>query len=157
MDFAKNEITINKTLTIKTKDLYKITSTKNYQNRKIKMSNTLRNQLIMYKSETMKYKDFKDTWFVFGNSRFLPQTTIDRKKHKYFELSGVNEITTHEFRHSHVSLLINEYVKNGQTDTTKFFLMMSNRMGHSIQVMQETYMHLFPTIQNEIIDILDKL
>lgn len=157
VDFAKNEITINKTLTIKTKDLYKITSTKNYRNRKIKMSNTLRNQLIMYKSETMKYKDFKDTWFVFGNSRFLPQTTIDRKKHKYFELSGVNEITVQEFRHSHVSLLINEYVKNGQTDTTKFFLMMSNRMGHSIQVMQETYMHLFPTIQNEIIDILDKL
>lgn len=35
--------------------------------------------------------------------------------------------------------------------------MMSNRMGHSIQAMQETYMHLFPTIQNEIIDILDKL
>ena len=88
---------------------------------------------------------------------FLPQITIDRKKHKYFELSGVNEITTHEFRHSHVSLLINEYVKNGKTDTTKFFLMMSNRMGHSIPVMQETYMHLFPTIQNEIIDILDKL
>lgn len=30
-------------------------------------------------------------------------------------------------------------------------------MGHSIKVMQETYMHLFPTIQNEIVDLLDNL
>ena len=68
----------------------------------------------------------------------------------------------HEFRHSHVSLLINEYVKvskdkSMKIDTTKFFLMMSNRMGHTIQVMQETYMHLFPTIQDEIVELLDNL
>ena len=88
---------------------------------------------------------------------FLSQTTIDRKKHLYFSLANINEITFHEFRHSHVSLLINEYVKSGQTDTTKFFLMLSNRMGHSIEVMQKTYMHLFPTIQDEIVDLLDNL
>ena len=82
---------------------------------------------------------------------------ITTYKHKYFELSGIREITIHEFRHSHISLLINEYLKSGQTDTAKFFLMMSDRMGHSIQVMQDTYMHLFPTIQDEIVDLLDKL
>ena len=38
-----------------------------------------------------------------------------------------------------------------------FFLIMSNRMGHTIQVMQDTYMHLFPTIPNEIVDLLDNL
>ena len=63
----------------------------------------------------------------------------------------------HEFRHSHVSLLANEYLKSGQTDTAKFFVMMSNRMGHSIQVMQDTYMHLFPSVQDEIVDLLDNL
>ena len=63
----------------------------------------------------------------------------------------------HEFRHSHVSLLINEYLKTGQTDTVKFFIMLSNRMGHSIQIMQDTYMHLFPTIQDEIVDLLNNL
>ena len=87
----------------------------------------------------------------------MPQTTIDRKKHYYFNLSQVSEITIHEFRHSHVSLLINEYIKSVQTDTTKFFLMMSSRMGHSIEVMQKTYMHLFPTVQNEIVNVLDNL
>ena len=48
---------------------------------------------------------------VIMEKSFLPQITIDRKKHKYFELSGVNEITVQEFRHSHVSLLINKYAK----------------------------------------------
>ena len=119
-------------------------------------------QLILYKNEMIKYNDFKNKWFVFGGPRFLASTTIDNNKHKYFKLSGIKEITIHEFRHSHVSLLINEYIKksnekNMKIDTSKFFLMMSNRMGHSLDVMQKTYMHLFPTIQDEIIDLLDNL
>lgn len=157
INFNSNEVIVNKTLSVKTRELYKITSTKNYINRKIKISKTLREQLLLYKDYCKQYSDFKESWFVFGCTRFMPQTTIDNKKHHYFKLSGVKEITIHEFRHSHVSLLINEYVKSGQTDTTKFFLMLSNRMGHSIKVMQETYMHLFPTIQNEIVDLLDNL
>lgn len=157
INFNNNEIIVNKTLSVKTRESYKITSTKNYINRKIKISKTLREQLVLYKDYCKQYSDFKESWFVFGCTRFMPQTTIDNKKHHYFQLSGVKEITIHEFRHSHVSLLINEYVKSGQTDTTKFFLMLSNRMGHSIKVMQETYMHLFPTIQNEIVDLLDNL
>lgn len=163
IDFNNNQIIVNKTLSIKTKgSSYKITSTKNYINRTIKMSKTLRESLFNYKKECMEYSDFSENWFVFGNGRFLPQITIDRYKHKYFELSGVKEITIHEFRHSHVSLLINEYIKTSKErdmkiDTSKFFLMMSNRMGHSINVMQRTYMHLFPTIQDEVVDLLDNL
>lgn len=157
INFNKNEITINKTLYEEIKGKISITSTKNNINRKIKMSKTLRNCLYEYKKEVIRIKDFKEDWYVFGNTRFLPKTTIARYKSKYFKKSEVHEITMHEFRHSHVSLLINEYIKSGQTDTAKFFLMMSDRMGHSIQVMQETYMHLFPTIQDEIVDLLDNL
>ena len=162
INFDKNEITVNKTLSVKTKDHYKITSTKNYINRKIKMSKTLKNQLLEYKNYCKKYTDFKESWFVFGGPRFIAQTSIDNKKHHYFKISGIKEITIHEFRHSHVSLLINEYVKtskekNMKVDTVKFFLMMSNRMGHSVKVMQETYMHLFDSVQDEIVDLLDNL
>lgn len=162
IDFENDEITVNKTLSVKTTDKYKITSTKNYINRKIKISKTLKEQLILYKKEIMKYTDYSEEWFVFGCSRFMPQTTIDRKKNDYFKLANLKPITIHEFRHSHVSLLINEYIKtskekNVKIDTTRFFLMMSNRMGHTIQVMQKTYMHLFPTIQDEIVDILNNL
>ena len=157
IDFNNNQIIVNKTLTVKSKDVYKITSTKTNISRRIKMSKTLIEQLKLYKNEMMKYSDFSNKWFVFGCNRFLPQTTIYRYKDYYFKLANLNPITIHEFRHSHVSLLINEYIKSGQTDTTKFFLMMSDRMGHSIEVMQNIYMHLFPTIQNEIVDILDNL
>lgn len=157
IDFNKNEIIIDKIISVKTTEQFKITNTKNKQNRKIKMSRTLKDTLYNYKKEMMKYTDFSENWYVFGNTRFLPQTTIDRYKHKYFKLSKVREITIHEFRHSHVSLLINEYIKSGQTDTAKFFLTLSNRMGHTIDVMQNTYMHLFPTIQDEIVDLLDNL
>ncbi len=157
IDFINNEIIINKTLYEEVKGKTTITSTKNNLNRKIKMSKALREIMLEYKKEVMKYTDFCESWFVFGNTRYLPKTTIARYKHKYFQLSGVHEITMHEFRHSHVSLLINQYLKSGQTDTAKFFLMMSNRMGHSIQVMQDTYLHFFPTIQDEIVDILDNL
>ncbi len=164
IDFNNNQIIVNKTLSVKTKESsYKITSTKNYINRNIKMNKTLKDTLLQYKSNCMQYNDFKETWFVFGNSRFLPSTTIDNHKHKYFkQVNNIQEITIHEFRHSHVSLLINEYIKaskekNMKVDASKFFLMMSNRMGHSIKVMQETYMHLFPTIQDEVVDLLDNL
>lgn len=172
IDFNTNVITVNKTLSTKTSsDIgYKITNTKNYINRKVSMSSTLKETLLSYKNQVKKYTDFSEDWFVFGNSRFLPHITIDRHKHYYFEQYNkdkndeekIHEITIHEFRHSHVSLLINEYVKtskekNMKIDTAKFFLIMSNRMGHTIQVMQETYMHLFPTIQDEIVDLLDNL
>jgi len=30
-------------------------------------------------------------------------------------------------------------------------------MGHTIEVMQKTYMHLFPTVQDEIVNLLDDL
>ena len=159
IDFKNNEIVVNKTLSIKTKgEGFKITTTKNYINRKVKMSKTLRDILKDYKEYVRQFKDFKDDWFVFGNTRFLPQTTIDRYKHKYFELSGQPEITIHEFRHSHVSLLVNEYIKKNSTiDMAKFFIMLSNRMGHSVETMQRIYMHLFPTVQDEVVDILNSL
>lgn len=157
VDLVNNEITINKTLSLKTNKKFKITSTKNYINRKIKINKILKDQLLKWLKEQKKYSDYSSTWFVFGGTRFLPTTSISRNKKKYFELSGIKEIKVHDFRHSHVSLLINEYIKSGQTDTTKFFLMMSNRMGHTIPVMQRTYMHLFPTVQNEIVDLLDNL
>lgn len=157
INFNKNEIKVNKTIFSRTIKDTSITSTKNNTNRIIKISKALKDILEEYYKKQKEYSDYNDNWFVFGSTRFMPSTNIDRHKHKYFEQSGVHEITIHEFRHSHVSLLINEYIKSGQTDTTKFFLMMSNRMGHTVDVMQKTYMHLFPTIQDEIVDLLDNL
>ena len=165
VDFNKKEILICKTLSQDNIGSAVIQPPKNNKDRIIKMSKTLYDELLKYKRMIKRYSDFSDNWFVFGNGIYLPRTTINRYKTKYFkklnegkkENEIIQEITVHEFRHSHVSLLVNEYLKSGQTDTTKFFVMMSDRLGHTVEEMQKTYLHLFPTIQNEIVDILDNL
>ncbi len=156
-DIKADTIIVNKTLYTKIKGSYTITSTKNNTNRTIKMSNSLINQLNEYINYMKSYTDFKTTWFLFGGVRFLAPTTINRKKHHYFELSGVKEITIHEFRHSHVSMLINEYLKNGGKDYSAFLVKLSQRLGHTVDVMQRTYMHLFPNTQDTIVDMLNNL
>lgn len=162
INFDKREILIKDNPSFDNKREVIITTTKTGKERIIKMSNFLYESLLLYKKEMQKYSDFSEKRFVFGNTIHLGKSNIDRHKKKYFELSGLEEITTHEFRHSHVSLLINEYVKRSieraeKPDMAKFFLMMSDRMGHTIEVMQNTYMHLFPTVQDEIVDLLDNL
>ncbi len=164
IDFNNNMIIVNKTLSIKTneKNGYKITKTKNYKNRKVEMNKVLKEQLLSYKKELKAYKDFSENWFVFGNSRFLPQTSIDRYKDFYFKTANIPAITIHEFRHSHVSLLINQYIlkcneKNMEIDSGAFFVMVANRLGDTVDTMQKVYLHLFPQIQKPIVNLLDNL
>lgn len=160
IDFNRRIIIVNKTISFNTKSgKYKITATKNCLNREITMSNILYEELKRYKDIVMQYGDFSEDWFVFGNGDVLTDYWINRVKDKAFKDAGLENriITIHEFRHSHVSLCINEYLKSGATDSTKFFLMMSQRMGHSLRVMQEVYMHLFPTAQDKIVDLLNNL
>lgn len=160
IDFNRKVIIVNKTLSTNTKEgRYKITNTKNCLNREISLSRTLYDELKKYKEVVMKYDDFRSDWFVFGNGDFLSTYNMNKYRKIYFKEAGLEKrlITIHEFRHSHVSLCINEYIKSGQSDSTKFFLMMSQRMGHSLRVMQETYMHLFPSVQDNIVSLLDNL
>lgn len=160
IDFNRKVVIVNKTLSTNTKEgIYKITNTKNCLNREISMSKILYEELKRYKEVVMKYDDFSSDWFVFGNGDFLSTYLMNKYRKIYFKEAGLEKrlITIHEFRHSHVSLCINEYIKSGQSDSTKFFLMMSQRMGHSLRVMQETYMHLFPSVQDNIVSLLDNL
>ena len=158
INFKNNTILINKTLSFITtnKEKYKITPTKNYLTRTIAMSKTLTKELFEYKEKIKEYSNFKESWFVFGNNEVLKDYKISNARKKAFKDAKINEITTHEFRHSHVSLCINEYLKSGQTDSNKFLLMMSSRMGQTIDKMQKIYLHMFPYVQDKKIDLLDK-
>lgn len=158
-DIKNDTIIINKTLYTKVKGKITITSTKNNLNRIVKMNKSLYDIMQQYITYMKSFSDYRDDWFLFGGYNNLAPTTIDRYKKYYFELSNVHEITIHEFRHSAVSLLANEVIKksNGKIDTANFFLQMSKRFGHSPEVMQRTYMHLFEDNQDDIVDILDNL
>ena len=157
-----NDIDFNNKCVSITKTLYKVhkntpTSNKTNQNRQIYLNDSLLSNLASYKASKEVYKDFSNSWYVFGDTMTLSTTSLQRKKHQYFVKSGVNEIRIHDFRHSHVSNMISLYLKSGHTDATKFFIMMSQRLGHTIPVMQKTYMHLFPDTQNDIVDMLNNL
>ncbi len=155
-----NDINLEQKYISITKTLYKIhdnkpTSNKTHTNRQIYLNDSFVQELACFKATKESYKDFSNNWYVFGDIRTLSTTQIARKKHQWFLATGVREITIHEFRHSHVSMLINEYLKSGQTDSTRFFIMMSQRLGHTIPVMERTYMHLFPNTQNDIVKLLN--
>lgn len=158
INFENNTISITKTLTTKTAGAkWKLTSTKNLKNRIIDIDSNLSKNLFRFLNQQKKLSNFSYDWFVMGNDQPLKENKINHNKEKYFKKSNIKEITNHEFRHSHVSLLINEYLKNDETDTAKFFIMASKRMGHTIEVMTKTYLHLFPDIQKPIVKLLDTL
>lgn len=157
-----NDINLEKKYVSITKTLYKIhdnqpTSNKTAKNRQIYLNDSLVANLARFKANKQQYKDFSNNWYVFGDVRTLSTTQIARKKHQYFTDANIHEITIHEFRHSHVSNMVDIYLKSGQTDSTKFFIMMSQRLGHTIPVMQRTYLHLFPNTQDELVKMLNNL
>lgn len=157
VDFNNNQILVSKSLTAKTFDApYKITNTKTKENRKIDMDLFLKETLLNYYNIKNKNSNFTRLDFVFGDKKPLSRTSIDRYKKYYFNKSPITEITIHEFRHSHVSLIVNEAVKRNM-DMLGVFIMLAERMGHTIEVMQQVYMHLFPNIQNKVVDIMNSL
>lgn len=163
VDFKNKSITFDKTLQSDIPGGVLETSNKTNKPRVVIMNDELYNVLLNWYNIQKEYTDFKDSWFVFGGSIPLSKTTIDRKKHQYFELSGVEEITMHQFRHSLTTILIQEYVKvqqqnNAKIDKYAFLSALANRNGHTVETMMKYYATLFPdTEQSQVIDLLNNL
>lgn len=67
--------------------------------------------------------------------------SLRKKIGKYAKKAGVKRITIHEFRHSHISLLI----EHGFTA-----LAIGDRVGHGSEEITNGYAHLFPSKQSEM-------
>ena len=144
IDFAKKEVSINKTLTTKLKgQLYTISSPKTANSyRTLPIPLKLLKSYEKIKEEAKKRKYFSEEWFVFGNELPFRETTIQVKKNKYCKLAGVKQIRIHDFRHSCASFLIN----NGAN-----IVLVSKYLGHSkISVTLDTYTHLY---KNELVEV----
>lgn len=163
IDFDNNKILIKATLQVDIKGKIFETTTKTNKDRIILMNEQLKNILYNYKQKQMEYLNFSENWYVFGGPIPISKTTADRMKHKYFELSGVKEITNHQFRHSLTTILIQEYVKQQQQNNVKidkysFLSALANRNGHTVEVMMKHYAYLFPdTEQSQVIELLNNL
>lgn len=79
----------------------------------------------------------------------ISKVSIEYKKDKYLKLAGLPHMRIHDFRHSHVALL----VELGENP-----LLIANRLGHSdIKMTLNTYAHLYPNKQKELAQKLENL
>ncbi len=61
----------------------------------------------MFKNEVSKEYGFNDDYFVIGDAFHVASNTITSRKNRNYDLVGVSQIGIHDFRHSCVSLLVN--------------------------------------------------
>lgn len=79
----------------------------------------------------------------------INQKALERKKNNYLRLADLPHMRLHDFRHSHVALL----VEMGENP-----LLIANRLGHSdIKITMNTYAHLYPNKQAELAEKLENL
>lgn len=98
--------------------------------RTIKIDKRMNRDLIALKK---LYLNTTDDYFIFGGTKPLSSTTIDRKKHKACEKMNIKEITQHQFRHSHTTLLLNNNIPITEV---------SKRLGHSrVSTTLDIYSH----------------
>lgn len=80
-----------------------------------------------------KYGVFSSDYFIFGGSKPLAPTTIDRYKEKAYKRANLPKITQHEFRHSYATRKIHKKVPIDYV---------SRSMGHSrVSTTLDVYLH----------------
>ena len=151
LDFNFNfkTITISKSLSEKTNQgAFIITTPKNVASQRvIELPNILLKQINDYATN---YPQSKTNKFFFGNNNLPLATTSLRRNFKQWIIkSNVQPIRLHDFRHSHASMLISLGAN---------IVLISKRLGHSdTQITLNTYSHLLPKAENEIITKLNNL
>ena len=94
------------------------------------------------------YGEDKEQHIIFGLVQPMDDNTVRRHKEKYCKIAGVKNIRIHDFRHSHVSLLINQGFS--AFDIAK-------RMGHTVEMVNNRYGHWFNDSQLKMVKKLDQL
>lgn len=163
INLTNKTIKISKTLTTKlsqeekSKGLkYKITPPKTQtSNRIIKIPDMLVDLLKRYYESEKEIDGFNDDCFVFGTHRFTPDTSIRRNYMKYLNMTNTLEkthikpIRIHDFRHSHASDLINRGAN---------IKLVSMHLGHKdVNETLNTYTHLFPSAEDELMNTYDNI
>lgn len=150
-DLQQDYLNINKTLTRVYEDNKKILNSPKTtsSNRQVKLDPITLQHLLEYKEKQKKKIYFKNDWFIFGDLKSLSTTTIDRKKNYYCEKTHTKKIRIHDFRHSHVSLLIS----NGVPITV-----IQKRLGHSnSSITLKIYAHMLKQDEDKAIYTINRI
>lgn len=148
IDLESGVVYISKSLTRKTPKgvPYKITSPKNPSSiRKIQMPKHLLATMVQYIEWKRRANISAD--FLFCGDKPLSAYSYTLALTKFCEKAKIKKIRIHDFRHSHASLLINLGAN---------VALVSKRLGHTnTQQTLNTYSHLFPNYEKEIIKLLN--
>lgn len=151
-DIDNGVVSINKTIS---KEYYNgkraITTPKTKKSiRKIHIDSILKNEIeLLRKHYSTIYSDFNNSYFVFGGTIPLSNSTVERKKNKWCDQANVKRIRIHDFRHSHATLLITNSIP---------ITAISHRLGHSnVSLTLDTYAHLLDEDEKRVSDTLNSL
>ena len=115
--------------------------------REITIPVTLEKILDEHKERQVSLGVYKESNFICGVDKWLRNITIFRRNKKFAELAGLKVIRVHDFRHSHVSFLVNH-----NTNITTI----SHRVGHSnVQMTLNVYAHMYPQQDEIAADVFD--
>ncbi len=162
IDFEKETINVNKTVTSKIKEYkhkisvdgreyevpYFISSPKTKNSNRILPceKEVLRELKALHEYYSGSYA-FNSDWFVFGGIRPLSETQFIKLKDKACEQAEVKRIRIHDFRHSCASLYINNEVQP---------ILIQKLLGHAkLSITLDTYSHMYPSIIEEAVKSID--
>lgn len=116
--------------------------------REILLTSNLKLSLTAYIAKCNQIAGFTPDLFLFGIDKPLSTSTLERKRNNYCQQANIQKINIHAFRHSHVSLLIN----NGFN-----VFDIAKRLGHSSDMVNNTYGHWFKKNQEKLVNRLDRI
>lgn len=127
-------------------------SIKHYKNGFLPLKSDSSERTITLDDVTLEYlKPFiaKAKPFVFGETRSLPITSVQKVFEQAIKDSGVPRIRIHDLRHSHATMLINNGVN---------IVAVSRRLGHSdINITLKVYSHLLRKTEDEMVTTISNL
>ena len=117
--------------------------------RDIRIPATLLRYLDEHRAFCSQMPGFCDDWRICGGHAVIHDSKLHAAKKKAALAAGLPEISIHEFRHSHATLLINGGVNIKE---------ISRRLGHaSVEVTWNVYSHLYPSQESKAIEVLDSV
>lgn len=149
IDFEKKTLSITKAISRVDGEYVKSRPKTQTSIRTLPMPNSLFEHYVEYYNQSKAYYGFKNSWYVFGQTKPINGENLRNRKTRIAKLAGVKQIRLHDFRHSCASLLIN----NGAN-----VMVVAKYLGHAkIDITLNTYSHLFNSKLDDIVNLVDKV
>lgn len=145
INFDTSTITVNKTYD----HINKVTTTPKTTNsiRSVYMTADVRNVMKELIDRNYRIGYYEENDVVFGYPDHISSSTLKREQETACIASGVKIMRIHDFRHSHASLL----VEMGFTPVE-----IADRLGHTVDMVNNVYSHLFMGSQQRMADKLEE-